>query len=283
MSDSDVSEFTQLMKGLQGERLRQAFRHFDKAQTGYIAPEDFQKIIFELARHKLSDRVLETLPSLVNLTPSGKISYSEAIAFHNVRFASLLLSNSSLTQPWTAQVIREMDMVEKVVREACARSSDGKITKLDFQNHAARSMRYGTFSPMEVAIIFHYAGKGETARLGLKDFGQLLDPKWGPPKAVEKKVATGSFLHEFGKVRWTGSPDGGGALTRRSQSAYYFGLGGIAGARASFPLQFPRDRDADKPSGLQWARRRCTRSTSSRRACRTSAQKSSASCCTRTR
>lgn len=94
-----------------------------------------------------------------------------------------------------------MDMVEKLVREACNRSDDGKISQFDFMNHASRSMRYGTFSPMEVAIIFHYAGQGSRARLGLKDFGQLLDPKWGPQKDPAKATpVTGSFLHEFGKV-----------------------------------------------------------------------------------
>lgn len=187
------------MKGLQGERLRQAFRHFDKAETGYITPGDFQKIIFELARHKLSDRVLETLPTLASLTTGGKISYSEAIAFHNVGLLSHYISAypNSCGNP---QVIREMDMVEKVVREACARSSDGKITKHDFQDQAARSMRYSTFSPMEVSIIFHYAGNGAASRLGLRDFAQLLDPKWGPPKPPAKTTKTGSFLHEFGKV-----------------------------------------------------------------------------------
>jgi solute carrier family 25 aspartate/glutamate transporter 12/13 len=33
------------MKGLQGERLRQAFRFFDKDGDGYIMPEDFKRII----------------------------------------------------------------------------------------------------------------------------------------------------------------------------------------------------------------------------------------------
>jgi hypothetical protein len=85
------SEFTQLMKGLQGERLRQAFHHFDKNQDGYIDPEDFQKIIIDLARHKLSESVLKQLPELAKFTPGGKISYSECIAFHNVsRFLILL-------------------------------------------------------------------------------------------------------------------------------------------------------------------------------------------------
>lgn len=172
------------MKGLQGERLRQAFHHFDKEQTGYITPEQFQRIIYDLARHKLSDTVLESLSEQTTVNPSGKITYSECIAMHNV--------------------IRDMDIVEKIVREACARSPDGKISALDFINHASRAMRYGTFSPMEVSMIFRFAGKGGEVgkRLRLRDFAQLLDPKWGPPKApqIAPDQKTGSVWHEIGKV-----------------------------------------------------------------------------------
>jgi Ca2+-binding EF-hand superfamily protein len=39
------NEFTQLMKGLQGERLRQAFRYFDDNQDGLIRPDQFKRII----------------------------------------------------------------------------------------------------------------------------------------------------------------------------------------------------------------------------------------------
>lgn len=38
-------EFTQMMKGLQGERIRQAFHHFDKDNDGWIRPDDFQVCI----------------------------------------------------------------------------------------------------------------------------------------------------------------------------------------------------------------------------------------------
>jgi hypothetical protein len=38
-------EFTQVMKGLQGERLRQAFRFFDKDGDGYIRAEEFKRVI----------------------------------------------------------------------------------------------------------------------------------------------------------------------------------------------------------------------------------------------
>jgi solute carrier family 25 (mitochondrial aspartate/glutamate transporter), member 12/13 len=74
-----------LMKGLQGERMRQAFQYFDKKQTGYIEPSDFARIIRELARHKLSDSVLERLPTLCTITAGQKISYPEVRAFQNVR------------------------------------------------------------------------------------------------------------------------------------------------------------------------------------------------------
>ena len=44
MSYAD-NEFTQLMKGLQGERLRQAFRYLDENQDGFIRPDQFKRII----------------------------------------------------------------------------------------------------------------------------------------------------------------------------------------------------------------------------------------------
>jgi hypothetical protein len=91
------------MKGLQGERLRQAFRYFDENQEGFIRPDQFKRIILvrrlgslfqlavtmtfvlqELAGHKLSDAVIELLPTLTALTPGGRISFSEVVACHNV-------------------------------------------------------------------------------------------------------------------------------------------------------------------------------------------------------
>ena len=45
MVDLPDNEFTQLMKGLQGERLRQAFRYLDKDEDGVIRPEEFKRII----------------------------------------------------------------------------------------------------------------------------------------------------------------------------------------------------------------------------------------------
>lgn len=47
------NEFTQLMKGLQGERLRQSFKYLDKDQDGFIRPEHFKQIILVRTSHYL--------------------------------------------------------------------------------------------------------------------------------------------------------------------------------------------------------------------------------------
>jgi solute carrier family 25 aspartate/glutamate transporter 12/13 len=153
-------EFTQLIKGYQGERLRQAFHFFDKDSDGYINPDEFQRIIIEIAGHKLSDSVLDRLPTLCTMNPGKKISYSEVIAFHNI--------------------IREMDAVERIINHAVRKSKAGRIDVSDFLNEAAGSMRYGMFTPMEADIIWHFAsrgGVGSSQRLALQDFQALLDAK----------------------------------------------------------------------------------------------------------
>lgn len=205
------NEFTQLMKGLQRERVRQAFKYLDKDQDGVIRPDQFKQIILEIAGHKLSDAVVERLPTLCTLTPGGRISYSQVAAFHNV--------------------IREMDMVERIIREATAKSKDGRIDQSDFLNYASTSSRYSLFTPMEASIIFHFAGRGSAEqRLSLVDFAQLLDPRWkAPHEEVEvKTVSTGlSFLKGF------------------LHSTYNFVQGGIAGALGAtivYPIDMVKTR-----------------------------------------
>ncbi|KAJ6520104.1 mitochondrial inner membrane protein [Mycena sanguinolenta] len=203
-------EFTQLMKGLQGERLRQAFKYLDKDEDGFILPQQFKQIILEIAGHKLSDAVIDRLPTLCTLSPGQGVTYSEVVAFHNV--------------------IREMDMVERIIREATAKTKDGRIDQTDFLDHAASSSRYSLFTPMEASIIFHFAGRGSGAqRLSLMDFAQLLDPRWRAPHdefEVKPQAAT-SFMQGF------------------LHSAYSFVQGGIAGgigATIVYPIDMVKTR-----------------------------------------
>ncbi|TPX17007.1 uncharacterized protein E0L32_012341 [Thyridium curvatum] len=208
--DMDYQQFSQMLRGLQGERIRQAFQLFDKDGDGYIEPEDFERIILETSKHKLSDHLLENLHTLCNISKGSKISYANVRAFQNM--------------------IKEMDLVELIVRRACAKSSDGKITRTEFLNQAARITRFSLFTPMEADILFHFASLNDpSGRLGLADFAKVLDPSWrghdaedGSQRLQKTKTATQKFLAE--------------AL----ESAYNFALGSVAGAFGAF-MVYPID------------------------------------------
>jgi solute carrier family 25 (mitochondrial aspartate/glutamate transporter), member 12/13 len=108
-----------------------------------------------------------------------------------------------------------MDIIERVLHDATAKSKDGRIDQTEFLNHAAASSRYSLFTPMEASIIFHFAGRGAAGqRLALIDFAQLLDPRWRAPGdidgvAVETTSSTTSTM-----------------LSNLAQSAYNFVQGG---------------------------------------------------------
>lgn len=214
--DMTYHQFAQMMRGMQGERIRQAFHHYDKNGDGYIEPEDFQHIIFETAGHKLSDHLLQNLQTLCNIGPGSKISYANVRAFQNV--------------------IREMDMVELIVKNATTKAEDKKITRTDFLNEAARITRSTMFTPMEADILFHFAGLDEpTGRLGLKDFAKVLDASWQSAydfgaEAAGATVATTSKHFSLGK----------NFLHEVLHSAHHFALGSIAGAFGAF-MVYPID------------------------------------------
>jgi len=120
-----------------------------------------------------------------------------------------------------------MDMVERVIREATAKSKDGRIDVNDFLNYASATTRYGLFSPMEASIIFHFAGRGEPGqRLALLDFASLLDPRWRSPSELdEEKVKASVGISVVDKV---------------FRSAWYFALGGLAGGTGALTV-YPID------------------------------------------
>ncbi|XXH00205.1 hypothetical protein Hte_006547 [Hypoxylon texense] len=206
------SEFSQMLRGLQGERIRQAFQLFDKDRDGYIEPEDFARIIRETAKHKLSDHLLDNLTTLCNISTGSRISYANVRAFQNM--------------------IMEMDLVELIIRQACKRSADGKITRTEFLNEAAKVVRFSLFTPMEADILFHFASLDEpSGRLGLLDFAKVLDASWrhrGTEDAQEGQTvskarsATKSFF------------------LSAVESGYNFMLGSAAGAFGAF-MVYPID------------------------------------------
>lgn len=210
--DMTYPQFVQMLRGLQGERVRQAFHMFDKDGDGYIEPEDFQRIILETARHKLSDHLLDHLHTLCNISPSSKISYANVRAFQNI--------------------LREMDLVDIIVQNAISKSDDGKITRTDFLNEAARLTRFSLFTPMEADILFHFAGlDAPSGRLSIQDFSKVLDASW-------------QSAYEIGKGTKAKVSDAATGVQRVLQglleSAHHFALGSIAGAFGAFTV-YPID------------------------------------------
>jgi len=113
-------------------------------------------------------------------------------------------------RPPAHKFLVEMDMVERILREATAKSKDGRIDQSDFINHSVANSRYSLFTPMEASIIFHFAGRGRSdQRLSLLDFGQLLDPRWmAPHEETDTPAVKTTFLQNV------------------AQSAYNFVQGG---------------------------------------------------------
>lgn len=206
-------QFAQMLRGLQGERVRQAFLFFDKNKDGYIEPEDFQRIIKETASHKLSDYLLDNLPTLCNISVGSKISYANVRAFQNM--------------------IQQMDMVELIIRNATTKSADGKITRTDFLNEAARISRFNLYTPMEADILFHFAGLDDpSGRLGLKDFARVLDPSWHTASSV-----VGGAIADAGQKAFASTKS---ILHDVLESIHHFALGSLAGAFGAF-MVYPID------------------------------------------
>ncbi|KAK4192922.1 calcium-binding mitochondrial carrier protein [Podospora australis] len=206
----DYQQFSQMLRGLQGERVRQAFEYLDKDGDGFIEPDEFERIIQETSKHKLSDHLLENLHTLCNISQGSKISYANVRAFQNM--------------------MKEMDLVEQIVRRACAKSKDGKITRSEFLNQAAKVTRFSLFTPMEADILFHFASLDEpSGRLGLKDFAKVLDPTW-------RGRGTEGDSSPVAAVKSRGA----NALSKSLESAYGFALGSVAGAFGAF-MVYPID------------------------------------------
>jgi len=122
--------------------------------------------------------------------------------------------------------------VDLIVQSAVHKSEDGKITRTDFLNEAAKLTRFTLFTPMEADILFHFAGlDAPSGRLAQTDFSKVLDASWqstyalasGASQAVSRTMTrSGHFLHSL------------------LESAHHFALGSIAGAFGAF-MVYPID------------------------------------------
>jgi solute carrier family 25 aspartate/glutamate transporter 12/13 len=125
-----------------------------------------------------------------------------------------------------------MDLLDLIIRNATAKSTDGRIDRVEFLNEAARLTRFSLYTPMEADILFHFAGLDQPGgRLALDDFAKVLDASWQTQGAKISAVTDAAdrvvsksqqFLHSL------------------LESAHHFGLGSIAGAFGAF-MVYPID------------------------------------------
>lgn len=214
-------QFSQMLAGLLGERVRQAFQYFDPNNTGYILPEQFQSIITSSASHKLSDNLLSSLHTLVNIGNSQKVSYATVRAFLNI--------------------IHQTDMVDIIVSKAVASSKDGFITREDFIKEAATSTKFSLFTPLEVNVLFHFASlNNSSGRLSLEDFRRVLDPSWQDPLIIYQKNAQ---IKADAAKNVLLNPNS--FLGEVFESVYNFLLGAVAGsfgATVVYPIDLVKTR-----------------------------------------
>lgn len=220
--DMTYDQFAQMIRGLQGERIRQAFQHYDTDRDGMITPDQFAAIVRDTQGHRLSDHILEHLPTLCNIQNGANITYPVVRAFLNIT--------------------KEMDILDLLVRSRTGETPDKKIDKREFLEEAQKKTRFSQFTPLEAEILFHFAGiDTPSGRLSDQDFAKVLDSSYGSGSSLpgfdksDQAASTGtSFLHGFIK------------------SAHHFGLGSIAGALGAFvvyPIDLVKTRMQNQRSG----------------------------------
>ncbi|KAI9598333.1 mitochondrial carrier domain-containing protein [Syncephalis fuscata] len=241
------AEFAQLLRGLPGERLRQAFRYYDTAGIGYISPEAFRDMVASLARHRLSAYVLNNITSLCSdvefevesgMADEADIASGPAVVRGRVNYATVRAFYN---------VVRQLDSIESIIRTASRTSHDGRIDRMDFAEAAAKLGRSAMFSPLEVNIIFHFIKLEHpgTARFLPQDFRLLLDPGWRVPqddnildedKMADKKTSRGA---NFGL-----------GAARQIYSFMLGAIGGAVGATVVYPIDLVKTRMQNQRSAV---------------------------------
>lgn len=217
------NQFAQMLRGLQGERVRQAFGRLDRDGDGYITPAEFAYIIKRTHAHKLSDHLLENLETLCSVTAGTSISYSTVRAFQNI--------------------VSNMDMVAQIVQSATTKSPTHAITRTEFANEASRLTSYTLFTPMEIEILFHFASlDNPSGNLTVDDFARVLDSTW---RADDANLTLNSG------TKLSGPPES--FLHQVLESLHHFGLGAIAGglgATAVYPIDLCKTRMQNQRSTI---------------------------------
>ena len=201
------STFCQMLNGFSLERAKQMFLHFDKSGSGFISISDFNKLVRSLGKHKLSTQFMDKVVDIMyhESCQDGKVNFATVNAFFNI--------------------IRRSELIRQIARQ-CA-NSEGYFSRHSFNLAAASILEWQLPSPLEIDLLFYFAGVTVSGEVGSLDaFNNLFDPMWEDKKLLYKKNKA-SFSEEV------------------TSSAKSFALGcaaGALGAAAVYPIDLIKTR-----------------------------------------
>eukprot|EP01132_Coremiostelium_polycephalum_P004505 gene4505-5618_t len=152
-NELNYAQFTQLLKDLQQERVRQEFKYYDRNHSGYIPADKFAKILSSVKLRKIPDTIREHLQSISEMnTQSGhptEVSYSQFVAANDM--------------------LLHIPSYGRVLRAALSKRKCDAIDKEEFLTEA-RSSTSIEITPMEADLIFHLFDVNKDGKLSLSDF-----------------------------------------------------------------------------------------------------------------
>eukprot|EP01102_Stenamoeba_stenopodia_P017131 TRINITY_DN609_c0_g4_i1.p1 TRINITY_DN609_c0_g4~~TRINITY_DN609_c0_g4_i1.p1 ORF type:complete len:727 (-),score=223.16 TRINITY_DN609_c0_g4_i1:188-2368(-) len=199
--------FSQMLKSLQAERLKQMFKFYDKDQTGYIKQEEFKNILESMTRHNIPSRIKDRLATIGELNMrKGHVTYAQFSAVQ--------------------AILLHMPSYERILREATSNNLEAPVTKEKFLQTAFNKSTV-EITPMELDILYHVFGEENAIKL---DNFLVLNEK---PNAIK---TTPVVIHGSGFDKF---------LAQAKESAVNFGIGSVAGgvgATAVYPIDLVKTR-----------------------------------------
>lgn len=203
--------FTQMMKGLSGEKAKQEFLHYDTERRGYIPVASFVKIAKRMTKGKFPSSFTQRLSEIALLDPhhEGVVSFAEFMAFQSfiVHFPSYLR-----VAKYASSVFGD----ELLSKELFLRCAQPPATSIDI-------------SPLEVDLLFHWFADPETGLLSLEPLEEVTETL-GSSTARPALTSTAKKETFFDQLRNAGAN---------------FCLGAIAGgvgATAVYPIDLVKTR-----------------------------------------